>query len=68
MECPVCQENYDRGEHQPLVLLCGHSLCKLCAREIKTRNDTISCPIDRQIDRRPLNEISISYHILELIE
>jgi hypothetical protein len=68
MECPVCSENFDRQVHCPLVLLCGHTLCKACASHLRAQKDGILCPLDRKIDKRQLEQISHSYHILELLE
>ncbi|XP_024529422.1 uncharacterized protein LOC112345928 [Selaginella moellendorffii] len=30
LECPVCWENFNGGDHTPYVLFCGHTLCKTC--------------------------------------
>ncbi|CAG9329279.1 unnamed protein product [Blepharisma stoltei] len=68
LECPVCIERFDRVTHIPLVLLCGHTLCKSCAADLRSGTDVIVCPLDKKQDRRPLIQISHSYHILELIE
>lgn len=68
MECPVCSENFDRLKHCPLVLLCGHTLCKECTSLLRSQKDGIICPLDRKVDKRQLEQISHSYHILELME
>lgn len=68
LECPVCIDRFDRTTRLPLVLLCGHTLCKQCATDIKGDSEAIICPLDKKQDRRPLVQISHSYHILELIE
>lgn len=68
MECPVCSENFDRQFHCPLVLLCGHTLCRVCATQLRIQKDGIVCPLDRKVDKRQLEQISHSYHILDLME
>lgn len=40
-DCDICCEKYDEsGSHVPLVLPCGHTLCKQCVESLRTR----SCP------------------------
>lgn len=40
-ECDICCEKYDEsGSHVPLVLPCGHTLCKQCVESLRSR----SCP------------------------
>ena len=67
-ECPVCSESFNRHMRIPLVLLCGHSVCKKCVLELVEVKKTLSCPLDRKIDTRMINQISFSYTILELID
>lgn len=68
IECPVCTEAFNRGNRIPLVLLCGHSICKKCTMELIDYKKAILCPLDRKLDNRPMNQISFSYTILELID
>ena len=68
IECPVCQEKYNRKTHLPLVLKCGHSVCKGCAVSIYQAKGKVECPLERSIDGRRPDEISTSYQILELID
>jgi len=39
-ECPVCMECYDHppAEQAPVVLPCGHSICRQCALDLQTAN------------------------------
>lgn len=67
-ECPVCSESFNRHQRMPLVLLCGHSVCKKCVLELIDIKKMLICPLDRKIDNRPINQISFSYTILELID
>jgi gas vesicle protein len=68
IECPVCTESFNRSNRIPLVLLCGHSICKKCTVELLDYKKTIICPLDRKVDTRPINQVSFSYTILELID
>ena len=68
IECPICFESFDRTIRIPLVLLCGHSICKKCTIELAEYSGLITCPLDRKEDTRPINQISFSFTILELID
>jgi DNA repair exonuclease SbcCD ATPase subunit len=68
IECPVCQEKYNRKAHLPLVLKCGHSVCKGCAQSIYRAKGKVECPLERTVDDRSPDDISTSYQILELID
>lgn len=68
IECPVCTESFDRTKRIPLVLHCGHSICKKCTIELLEYKKSIVCPLDRKTDSRPISQISFSYTILELID
>lgn len=68
IECPVCSETFERDERVPLILQCGHTLCKLCCISIYRSSRAVVCPLDRKADRRVIELIPCSLHILELIE
>lgn len=68
IECPICGEEYARNEHIPLVLSCGHSICKVCAASLQLNFGEIACPLDKKVDLRKINEITYCYTILDLIE
>ena len=68
IECPICGEEYARNEHIPLVLSCGHSICKACAGNLQAKFGEIACPLDKKVDLRKINEITYCYTILDLIE
>jgi hypothetical protein len=68
IECPICGEEYARNEHIPLVLSCGHSICKACAQNLQKTFGEIACPLDKKVDSRRITEISYCFTILDLIE
>lgn len=68
IECPICGEEYARNEHIPLVLSCGHSICKNCAQDLQKKFGEIACPLDKKLDSRNINEITYCFTILDLIE
>ena len=41
--CGICFYAYDDGEHAPLILLCGHTMCQKCTEDILKSGQCI-CP------------------------
>ena len=68
IECPVCREEFNRFAHSPLVLICGHTLCQLCASSVHDTQGRLYCPLDRKTDPRNREEIPVSVQIVELVE
>ena len=49
LTCPICLDAFDDQEHQPKLLPCHHSYCKLCLlRLVKGNFNAIDCPSCRQ--------------------
>ncbi|XP_034239118.1 roquin-1-like [Thrips palmi] len=44
MECDVCMQHFDSAERRPKVLLCGHTYCLSCLRQLATKK----CPVDEK--------------------
>lgn len=66
MECNICLEEFDEKEKQPIVLECGHTLCRECVESIYNKNK--KCPIDGEEFKRSLHELKPNYALLELLE
>jgi hypothetical protein len=66
MECGVCLETYDSAQKQPVVLDCGHTICKECITDILDMGST--CPFDRKQIAKGLADLSINYSLMEMIE
>ena len=45
-ECSICYSGYDEKTHRPLSLPCGHVFCEQCIQK-QSRNDELTCPIDK---------------------
>jgi len=45
-ECSICSEAYDTKIRVPIVLWCGHTLCKECLDKLLV-NKNIECPFDK---------------------
>ncbi|OMJ84811.1 hypothetical protein SteCoe_13998 [Stentor coeruleus] len=65
MECSVCFEMYNSSTKQPIVLECGHTLCKECIQDIMKKMK--ECPMDRESITKPLNQLKINYSLLEIL-
>lgn len=68
IECPVCKEVYDHSIKAPLVLACGHTLCKKCALRLAGIYRFIRCPIDRRTDGRDIGQISVNYSVIQILD
>lgn len=44
MDCIVCSNDYDCETRIPLILKCGHTLCKACLEEMHKRKRKLICP------------------------
>lgn len=42
--CNVCFEGYDNGQHLPLTMMCGHTLCLSCMSQLRE----MKCPSCRE--------------------
>lgn len=68
LECPVCTTPYNRHQHAPLILLCGHTLCKSCVNRLFHPSKNIVCPLDRKVDNRKFAHIPQSLLVIEMID
>ena len=66
MECKVCMELFNREQFLPIILSCGHTLCKSCIKRILSAPNSI-CPFDREKINSNKN-LSINYNLLEFID
>ena len=64
LTCPVCFEHFEENLHIPLLLACGHSLCRCCVFEIS--KDSLVCPLDRQADPRGIDTLPKNISLLQI--
>ena len=66
MECKLCMEHLNQDLHLPIILSCGHTICKSCLRKI-TETGKNNCPFDRTV-LGPEEKFRINFFILELLD
>ena len=64
MECGICLHPFDSLNHLPLVVPCGHTICKLCIDDI-FRQQHPFCPFDRR--ELPRSPLITNFSILDLL-
>ncbi|OMJ72053.1 hypothetical protein SteCoe_29584 [Stentor coeruleus] len=67
IECIVCLEHYNSFEKLPLILTCGHTLCKECILRMNSGCLSIKCPIDRKIETKNSKQLTVNYAILQIL-
>ena len=55
--CDICFEEYNDNTRLPMQLGCGHTFCKACICNVKSRHSTLECPHDRVVDNRDVNNM-----------
>jgi hypothetical protein len=68
-KCPNCNLHYSiENDKIPLILPCGHIICKTCLIEISNLNKLISCPIDTKIFTHEISSFEIFQPFLQKIQ
>jgi len=71
LECSVCMEDYTaQGDHSPRLLMCGHSFCLSCLRDLPSKGDGLPCPTCRKTTRLGpdgIEGLSANYALIELL-
>ena len=68
-KCPNCNQNFSIDNNKiPLILPCGHIICKKCLIEISNINQFISCPIDTKIFTQEIYTFKIFQPFLQKIQ
>ena len=66
MECKICREHLNQDLNLPIVLSCGHTICKSCLKKI-TRTGNNTCPFDRT-KFGAQEKFKINFFVLELLD
>lgn len=68
LTCAVCLELFNSQERLPLILTCGHSLCKACILSIRQAQGFIICPIDRATENKTVESLITNLALLQLVD
>ena len=67
LSCSICEENYDTGIRDPLMLPCGHTFCSCCLKSLFSTS-TLFCPEDRsQINVSSISELPKNFSLLRML-
>ena len=67
--CPGCAQSFSTSTRVPMQLYCGHTICSVCLPSLPRDHDGhVSCPQDRIVDLRDVEDICESHHIMDTIE
>lgn len=67
VECRICLIEFGK-EREPLLLLCGHSLCGVCVQELNyNEQNGLLCPTCRELTPGGL-KLKRNYTLMEVIE
>ena len=65
MECVVCFSPYDSGEHRPLCLPCGHSVCQDCVSAMSSGGRAFLCPSCRvEIRGKTVEDFPVNFSLI----
>lgn len=65
MECVVCFSPYDSGDHRPLCLPCGHSVCQDCVGAMSSEGKAFLCPSCRvEIRGKSLEDFPVNFSLI----
>lgn len=62
--CTLCTRIFDRNQHQPINLACGHVVCRKCADNLDPKTP---CPHDEAEAKVPINSYPVNVALLSII-
>jgi hypothetical protein len=69
LTCNICFERYDEDARVPLILKCGHTVCKECAKQLACEFLDKKCPFDKTyLDYRNVDTLKKNFSVLDLLE
>ncbi|XP_047736455.1 E3 ubiquitin-protein ligase TRIM68 isoform X2 [Hyalella azteca] len=64
IECDVCNEEFDTGNHKPLCLTCGHTFCFSCITHFLERPGDQNCPKCRGKIFLRIDQMLVNYALI----
>lgn len=69
LTCQICIHIYNQDDRVPLILRCGHTVCRECAKGLTKGYSDRRCPFDKiSIDFANPDFLSKNYSLLDLLE
>ncbi len=66
LDCPICFEEYSVKKRKPVVLDCGHSICKDCVVSILSSRIR-KCPFDNTDLKRSAKDYPVNWSYIDII-
>ena len=63
LQCPICHNEFDEHNRQPISLGCGHTLCVSCLSELSKKQ----CPLDQVNVETDISKLPVNYALLQLV-
>ena len=60
-ECGICLDTFDAVDKKPVVLQCGHTVCKLCVVQMKSTASQKQCPFCKKPNTAKVEDLPINY-------
>ena len=65
--CSICEENFEAGIKDPLMLSCGHTFCSNCLKNM-VLSSQLFCPEDRSpINIKSISELPKNFSLLRML-
>ena len=63
LQCPICYNEFDDHDRQPISLGCGHTLCVSCLSKLSKTQ----CPFDQALVDTDISKLPFNYALLQLV-
>ena len=63
LQCPICYNEFDNHDRQPISLGCGHTLCVSCLSKLSKTQ----CPFDQASVETDITKLPYNYALLQLV-
>lgn len=63
LSCPICYNEFDSSEHQPISLGCSHTVCKTCLHKLHRK----ACPFDQTPISTDIDLLPVNCALLQLV-
>lgn len=63
LSCPICYNEFDSSNHQPISLGCSHTVCKTCLHKLHRK----ACPFDQTPISTDIDLLPVNCALLQLL-